>query len=369
MTIKVWDYLKEYEREKDEIDRAVHKVFSSGRLIQGDSVRNFEERFAKYCGVRYGVGVNSGTDALFLALKALDIGPGDEVLTVANTAVPTVSAIVASGATPRFVDIDPGTYLMDTDRLESAITPKTKAIIPVHLFGQCVNMEAVAEAARKHGLRVVEDCAQAHGATFRGKKAGSFGDLAAFSFYPTKVLGAYGDGGMILSDNNDLQGRARRLRTYGMEDVYYALEQGYNSRLDEVQAEILSGKLGHIEDYINRRRFLAGRYRELLKGTSLVLPEEVPGNRHVYHLFVCRHPRREAIIPELRKRDITVGIHYPWPVHLMPAYTSLGYKSGELPRTEAAAKEVFSLPLYPTLSEEEQDRVCSALREISAGLT
>jgi aminotransferase EvaB len=364
MAIKVWDYLKEYQNEKHEIHAAIEKVLSSGRLILGESVKNFEEAFAGYCGVKYGVGVNSGTDALFLGLKALDIGKGDEVITVANTAVPTVSSIVAAGATPVFVDIGPDTYLMDTSLLEEAISERTKCILPVHLYGQCVNMENVNKVARAHGLKVVEDCAQSHGALFKNKKAGSMSDLAAFSFYPTKVLGGFGDGGMIVTDNEDIYRKLRRLRFYGMEKTYYAEEIGYNSRLDELHAEILLRKLSHINNYIARRRELAGRYDRNLSETGLTLPKTLKFNEHVYHLYVCRHPERDKIISRLKANDISVGIHYPWPIHTMKGYQHLGYKPGDIPHTEKAADEIFSLPMYPSLTDDEQGIVLEELQGI-----
>lgn len=363
MTIKVWDYRKEYEEEKEEIHAAIEKVLKSGHLILGESVKKFEEEFARYCGVKFGVGVNSGTDALFLGLKAFGIGPGDEVITVANTAVPTISAIVSTGATPRFVDIDPETYLMDTSLLENAITKKTKSILPVHLYGQCVNMDDVRKIANTHGLKVLEDCAQSHGATFNGKKAGSMSDLAAFSFYPTKVLGGYGDGGMVITNDEGLYEKLKRLRFYGMEKTYYSIEHGHNSRLDELHAEILLRKLAHLAEYISRRRILARQYDQLLP-TSLSLPKTMQGNEHVYYLYVCRHIRRDEIMSELQTRDILVNISYQWPIHTMTGYQFLGYKAGDLPYTEATAKEIFSLPMYPSLTDNEQRTVITALQEI-----
>jgi aminotransferase EvaB len=364
MTIKVWDYLKEYEKEKHEIHAAIEKVLNSGHLILGESVKNFEEAFAGYCGVNFGVGVNSGTDALFLGLKALGVGAGDEVITVANTAVPTVSAIVSTGATPVFIDIDPESYLMDTFLLERAITKKTKCILPVHLYGQCVNMGSVSGIASTYGLKVIEDCAQSHGASFNGMKAGSMSDLAAFSFYPTKVLGGFGDGGMIVTSDENHYKKIRRLRFYGMEKTYYAEEHGYNSRLDELHAEILLRKLSHIGEYIARRKELACQYDKLLSTMSIFLPKTMSGNEHVYYLYVCRHPQRDKIIAELKNRDIFVNISYPWPIHTMTGYQHLGYKMGDLPHTEKAASEIFSLPMYPSLTDDEQGIVIAALREI-----
>lgn len=367
MPISVWDYRAEYDDERADIAAAMEEVFRSGRLILGEKVRAFEERFAAYCGVTHGVGVNSGTDALFLGLKALDVGPGDEVITVSNTAVPTVAAIVSTGATPRFVDIDSTTYLMDVDQLEDAVTPRTKCILPVHLFGQCVRMETVREVAVKHGLRVLEDCAQSHGASRNGVKGGAMSDIAAFSFYPTKILGGYGDGGMVLTNDPDLAARLRRLRMYGMEREYYAEEHGYNSRLDELHAAILLTKLPHLDDYVQRRQLLARRYDASLADTPLGLPATDAGNVHAYYLYVVRHPKREEIIAELGRRDIVVNVSYRWPIHVMRAYEWLGYRRGDLPVTEAAQEEIFSLPMYPSLGEADQDVVCAALHEILRG--
>lgn len=361
--IKVWDYLREYRDERDEIEAAIREVMESGMLILGANVRNFESAFAAYCGCAHGVGVNSGTDALFLALRALGIGEGDEVVTVSNTAVPTVSAIQATGARTRFVDIDPRTYLMDTTRLESAVTDRTRCILAVHLFGQCVDMDAVNAVARRHGMHVIEDCAQAHGARYNGRVAGSMGTLSAFSFYPTKILGGYGDGGMILMQAPELEAACRRLRFYGMDKQYYSLEQGYNSRLDELHAAILLRKLAHLDRYIARRREIAELYRRELADTELVLPEVAGNNFHAYYLFVVRHPRRDFILQYLKDRNIFLNISYPWPIHTMPAYTHLGYAEGDLPHTEAAAKEIFSLPMFPSLADDEALQTCAALKD------
>lgn len=369
MTIKVWDYIEEYEDEKTEIHTAIEKVMHSGRLILGESVQSFEHAFASYCGVKHGIGVDNATNGLFLALKALKVGQGDEVITVSNTAVPTVSAIVSAGATPVFVDIDPMTYLMDTNKLEAAISDKTKCIIPVHLFGQCVNMEQVLSVAKKYGLKILEDCAQAHGASQKDRKAGSMSDLAVFSFYPTKPLGGYGDGGMIVTNSNELNMKLRRLRFYGMDTNYYAEEHGYNSRLDELHAEILLRKLKHLNQYTTNRRILAHRYYETLGNTNLTLPLVSEDNFHVYYIFVARHPKRDRIICALKERDILVNISYPWPIHVMRGYGYLGYKEGDLPETERAAKEIFSLPMYPKLSFGDQDKVCETLKEILANLS
>ncbi|MBT8350523.1 MAG: DegT/DnrJ/EryC1/StrS family aminotransferase [Deltaproteobacteria bacterium] len=364
MAIKVWNYIREYQDEKDEIFAAIKQVLDSGTLILGKNVNEFEKAFSAYCHVRFGVGVANGTDALFLSLKALDIGPGDEVITVPNTAVPTVSAIVSTGAAVKFVDVEPKTYLMDTAKVEQTVTKKTKCIVPVHLYGQCVNMEKIIEIAKKHGLHIVEDCAQSHGAQFQSKMAGSMSNLAAFSFYPTKVLGCFGDGGMVITDDKDLYERVKRLRFYGMEETYYSKEHGYNSRLDELQAAILLNKLSRLDEYISKRRHLAKQYDKMLAETGLILPKTGKGNKHAFYLYVVRHPHRNRIINDLKEKGIMVNISYPWPVHLMPAYSHLGYEKGDFPVAEKAAREIFSLPMYPSLTNEEQNMVVKALREI-----
>jgi aminotransferase EvaB len=364
MTIPAWDYRAEFEAERDDILSAFEQVMRSGRLILGESVRAFEQEFAAYCGTGYGVGVNSGTDALLLALRALDIRAGDEVITTSNTAIPTVAAIVSAGGIPRFVDIEPDTYLMNVGQLESAVTARTRCIVPVHLFGQCVDMDALSVVASEHGIAVLEDCAQSTGAEYRGRRAGSMSQVAAFSFYPTKILGAYGDGGMAVTSNADTAARMRKLRVYGTDGTYYAEEHGYNSRLDEVHAEILRRKLRRIATYIARRRELARRYDEQLGETSLTLPVTESHSTHVYHLYVVRHAARDTIMKGLASRGISTGVHYPWPIHRMPAYAGLGYSEGSLPVTERTALEIFSLPMFPSLTNDEQDRVCDAVRDV-----
>lgn len=359
--IRVWSYLDELKAEESEIQDAVNSVLHSGTLILGENVKKFEEEFASWCGAASGVGVNSGTDALFLALKAWGIGEGDEVITVSNTAVPTAAAVGAAGARARFVDVEYESALMDTSRLAEAVNERTKAIIPVHLYGHCVDMDAVGALARERGLKVLEDCAQSHGALQNGRCSGSMGDLAAFSFYPTKILGGYGDGGMILANSEDDDEKLRRLRFYGMSGTYYSIEEGYNSRLDELHAGILRKKLKHLDTYIERRRELARRYDEALGDTELVLPVEKPGNRHAYYLYVVRHPERDRILSHLESRDIHLNISYPWPIHIMPAYRRLGYSEGDFPVTERLAKEIFSLPMFPSLTGEAQQRVIRAL--------
>ena len=362
--ITVWGYLKEYAETKDELLKAVTEVFESGTLILGQKVQDFEQAYSDYIGVKFGVGCDNGTNAITLALKALEIGKGDEVITVSNTAIPTVSAVVTAGAMPVFVDINPETYLMDVAKVEAAITSKTKAILPVHLFGQCVDMDPLLDIAQKHHLYVVEDCAQAHGAEYKGRKAGSMGDISTTSFYPTKILGAYGDGGMVNTNNEEWAQHLRRLRFYGAEKTYYAEEHGFNSRLDELQAALLLSKLPKIEYYISRRREIAALYQEGLADSGLILPKEAPYNRHAYYLYVVRHPQRDEIIEKLRENNIYVNISYPWPIHTMKGYQYLGWHEGDLPNTESAAKEIFSLPMYPSLENEEVKRVIEVLKGV-----
>ncbi|MFJ6075334.1 DegT/DnrJ/EryC1/StrS family aminotransferase [Streptomyces sp. NPDC093065] len=365
MTTLVWDYLAEYEEERDDILDAVDHVFRSGRLVLGNSVRSFEEEFAAYHGVTYGVGVDNGTNAVKLGLQALGIGPGDEVITVSNTAAPTVVAIEGTGAKPVFVDVRAEDYLMDTAQVEAAVTDRTRCLLPVHLYGQCVDMEPLREIAGRHGLTVLEDCAQAHGATHHGRPAGSMGDAAAFSFYPTKVLGAYGDGGAVITAGAETADALRQLRYYGMAERYYVVRSpGHNSRLDEVQAEILRRKLRRLDQYVQGRRAVAERYAEGLGDTELVLPGTTLGNEHVYYVYVVRHPRRDAVVEALKSYDIMLNISYPWPVHTMSGYAHLGYGEGSLPVTESLASEIFSLPMYPSLSPDVQDKVIDALREV-----
>ncbi len=365
MATLVWDYLPEYDRERDDILAAVDKVFRSGQLVFGESTRSFEREFAAYHGLPHAVGVDNGTNAIKLGLQALGVGPGDEVITVSNTAAPTVVAIDALGATPVFVDIRAEDYLMDTSQVPAAITERTKCIVPVHLYGQCVEMEPLRRLADEHGIAILEDCAQSHGARQRGRIAGTMGDAAAFSFYPTKVLGAYGDGGAIVTAREETDQRLRRLRYYGMAEQYYVVETpGHNSRLDEVHAEILRRKLGRLDEYIGGRRAVAARYAEGLADTELGLPALADGNEHVYYLYVVRHPRRDEILRALLDYDIKLNVSYRWPVHIMSGFAKLGYAEGSLPVTEALAHEIFSLPMYPSLPLDVQDKVIHALREI-----
>ncbi|UMP01388.1 DegT/DnrJ/EryC1/StrS aminotransferase family protein [Amycolatopsis sp. EV170708-02-1] len=369
MTTRVWDYLAEYGKERLDLLDAVETVFNSGQLVLGASLRGFEAEFAAYHGVEHCVGVDNGTNAIKLGLQALGVGPGDEVITVSNTAAPTVVAIDGTGATPVFVDVREDDFLMDTSQVAAAITERTKCLLPVHLYGQCVDMAPLKELAAKHGLSILEDCAQAHGARQNGTIAGSTGDAAAFSFYPTKVLGAYGDGGATITSREDVERRLRRLRYYGMEERYYTIETpAHNSRLDEVQAEILRRKLTRLDAYTAGRRAVAERYVEGLGDTELKLPRTVDGNEHVYYVYVVRHPRRDEILERLKAYDIHLNISYPWPVHTMTGFAHLGYETGSLPVTEKLAGEIFSLPMYPALSPDLQDKVIHAVREVLSNL-
>ncbi|GAA3463257.1 DegT/DnrJ/EryC1/StrS family aminotransferase [Saccharothrix longispora] len=370
MATLVWDYLAEWEDERADIMDAVETVFSSGRLVLGPSVAGFEREFADYHGAAHCAGVDNGTNALVLALRALGVGPGDEVVTVSNTAAPTVVAIDAVGAVPKFVDVHPDTYLMDTDQVAGVLTERTRCLLPVHLYGQCADLDPLTELARRHGLALLEDCAQAHGARRHGRIAGTTGDAAAFSFYPTKVLGAYGDGGAVVTSDDEVDARLRRLRYYGMAEKYYVVETpGHNSRLDEVQAEILRRKLRRLDGYLAARREVARRYAEGLADTDLVLPAVADGNDHVYYLYVVRHPRRDEVLEALKAHDVHLNVSYPWPVHTMSGFRHLGWAPGSLPVTERLAGEIFSLPMYAGLAPDVQDRVIDAVRSVLAELS
>lgn len=362
-TIRYWDYLNDYRIHKEEYLSICDEVFSSGRLILGSRLSAFEERFADFCHVPFSVGVASGTDALFLALKALDIGSGADVITVANTAVPTVAAIRATGANPVFVDVEEDTYLMDVSLLESAVTKRTRCILPVHLFGQMVDMQPLLTFANSHGLSVVEDCAQACGATYHGSKAGSLGDAGAFSFYPTKVLGAFGDGGAVTASHPELQERLKRLRFYGIQSGYHAEEEGYNSRLDELQAALLTNKLDRLKQTVAQRSRIAAVYDTGLSGVGDIgLPSVRPSCEHQYYLYTIRTGRRDELMNYLAEQSIETKINYLEPIHLMRGYRFLGYSPGSLPVTERLADSILSLPLYPELPEEHAAEVVAAIR-------
>lgn len=352
----------QYLAHKDDIDAAISRVLNKGWYILGEETKAFEAEFASYIGVAHAIGVGSGTEALQIALEACRIGRGDEVVTVAHTAVATVSAIESVGATPVLVDIASDSYTLDPSRLEAAITPRTKAIIPVHLYGQPADLDPILEIARPHGLRVIEDCAQAHGATYKTRRVGTFGDIACFSFYPTKNLGAIGDGGAVVTNDSQLAERAVLLRQYGWADRYISSIPGGNSRLDELQAGILRVKLPHLDADNEARARLAKAYDEGLSGIGLKLPSRRSDVQHVYHLYVVRSPRRDDLRSFLKSRQIGALVHYPLPVHLQPAYLSRLRGGDDLPETEHAAREILSLPIYPELSESQVQKVISEIR-------
>jgi dTDP-4-amino-4,6-dideoxygalactose transaminase len=351
----------QYVSYKNEIDEVISRVLDKGRYILGDEVDAFESEFAAYLGTRYGIGVGSGTEALHGALRACGVGEGDEVITVSHTAVATVAAIELCGARPVFIDIERDYFTMDPQKLTDAITPKTKAVIPVHLYGLPADLKAITEIGHKSGIRVIEDCAQAHGALYQGKRVGSWGDMACFSFYPTKNLGAIGDGGIIVTSDPDLAKRGRLLREYGWTGRYVSDIPGWNSRLDEIQAAVLRVKLKHLDSANASRVHLASLYDEGLSGSGLATPKVRPETEHVYHLYVIRSPEREKLQAYLKAHNVGTLIHYPVPVHLQPAYRGRLRCAGDLSETEQAVREVLSLPMYPELSLSDVHRVTEAV--------
>jgi len=369
--IPIMDLKRQYRALKAEIDAAVDEVLDSGWFVLGKQVEAFEREFAEYCGVKYAVGVGSGVEAIHLALVAAGIGPGDEVITVPNTAVPTALGISFAGARPTFADIEADTYLIDPERVEAAITHRTKAIMPVHLYGQVVAMAPLREIARSRGLLVIEDAAQAHGATYQGKKAGALGDAGCFSFYPSKNLGCYGEGGAVTTNDERIAERVRMLRNYGQSDRYHHKLKGYNSRLDEMQAAILRVKLRHLDAGNERRREIASLYNAGLVTADVVCPivraeyeprtNELVRGGHVYHLYVVRSKQRDALQAHLKARGVGTQIHYPIPVHLQQAYADLGLGPGSYPVAEQAAREVLSIPIYPELADAEAREVIEAI--------
>lgn len=353
----------QYRAHKDAIEAAITRVLDSGAYVLGSEVENFERAFAEYCGVAYAVGIASGTDALILALRALDIGPGDEVITVSHTAVATAAAIIATGATPVLVDVDAASYTIDPARIGEAVGSRTKAIVAVHLYGRPADLDAIVAIAKRHGLRLIEDCAQASGARYRGRRVGSIGDVACFSFYPTKNLGAIGDGGMVTTASAALAARVRRLRQYGWNEARETEDVGVNSRLDPLQAAILGAKLPHLEADNLRRAAIAARYAEGLSGLPLALPAVREECAHVYHLYVIACDERDALMEHLRRHGIGCGIHYPMPVHLQKGYAErVRISEGGLPVTEHLVRRIISLPIYPELEDVEVDRVVAAVR-------
>lgn len=361
MSVPFVNLRQQYLSLETEILAAIREQLGSTKYILGDYVRAFEQQMETFCGARHAIGVNSGTDALLLALRAGGIGPGDEVITVAHTFFATVEAIVLAGATPVFVDIEEATYLMNPRLIEAAITPRTKAIIPVHIYGQVADMDAIRPIAQRHKLVVIEDSCQAVGATYKGQKAGSLGDFGCFSFVPAKNLGGYGDGGMVLTNNEPFAQTVRLYRDHGSNRKYYHDVVGYNSRLDAIQAAILSVKLKKLDEWNVARRQRARLYTELLQGTDLITPVEHGHGDHIYHLYVVRTPRREAFMKFLGTRGIATMIHYPVPIHRQRAMA--GRAHPPLPVTEKVAGEIVSLPMFPEMTEAEVRETVAAIRD------
>lgn len=350
----------QYQTIKPEIDAAIQNIITSSAFVGGQEVRNFENDFAAYCEAKACVGVGNGTDALYLTLRALGVGPGDEVITVAHTFIATSEAISSTGASPIFIDVKEDTMLMDPALIEPAITSRTKAIVPVHLYGQSCDMDAIMEIARKHGLKVVEDAAQAHGGRWRGQRVGSIGDAATFSFYPGKNLGAFGDAGAVVSQDEGLIEYIRMLANHGRLEKYTHKMEGVNSRLDGLQAAILRVKLRYLDEWNSKRRQIADAYMEQLTQPGIVATSVDPNAEMVWHLFVVRVAERERLMSLLKEQGIATGIHYPVPLHLQPAYEN---RRGlyDLPATERVAQEVLSLPMYPELRQEQIEAVCNAV--------
>jgi dTDP-4-amino-4,6-dideoxygalactose transaminase len=355
------DLKTQYHAIKDEIDAAVLGVLESTQFILGEEVAAFEREFATYCQALESIGVNSGTSALHLALLAAGVGPGDEVITTPFTFVATVAAIRYAGATPVFVDIEPDYFTIDTTKIEAAISPRTRAIIPVHLYGQPADMNPILEIARRRGISVIEDAAQAHGSEYYGRRCGSLAETAAFSFYPGKNLGAYGEGGAITTTRRDAAGTCRVLRDWGQEKRYEHRLKGFNYRMDGIQGAVLRVKLRHLEAWTEKRRQVARWYADALDPESVRLPKERPGCRHVYHVYVVRTADREGLRDALARVGIQTGIHYPIPVHLQPAHADLGHRPGDFPIAETVAREVMSLPIFPEMTREQVQTVGAAV--------
>jgi len=363
MNIPLSDLKSQYKSIKNEIDQKIAEVLENSEFILGGNVEKFEEEFANFCGVKYGVGVGNGTDALYLALRACGIKEGDEVITVPNTFIATVEAITLNGAKPVFVDIDPETQNMDAEKMRAAITAKTKAVIPVHLFGQPVEMDSILKIAKERNLFVIEDVAQAHGAKYNGKAAGSMGAAGCFSFFPAKNLGAYGDGGMIVTDDENLAKRLSMMRNHGRLEKYTHEFEGKNSRLDEIQAAVLRVKLKYLDKWNEARRQNALAYDNLLKDVKGVkIPQNIKGAVPVYYFYVIRAEKRDELQKALKEKGISTGIHYPIPLHLQPAYQYLGHKKGDFPETEKAADEILSLPICPELAKEQIEYIAREIK-------
>ena len=355
------DLKSQYLSIKPEVDAAIQGILNSCQFTLGSEVVAFEQEFAAYSGAQIGIGVNTGTSALHLALLAAGVGHGDEVITVPFTFVATVSAIDYTGATPVFVDIDPSTYTMDVTALEAAITDKTKAIIPVHLYGQTADMDPILEIAKRHGLVVIEDACQAHGAEYKGRRAGSMGDMTCFSFYPGKNLGAYGEAGMVVTDNPEYARTIRMLRDWGAEKKYHHVLKGYNFRMEGIQGAVLRVKLKRLDAWTELRRTAASHYDRMFAGSSIATPKAMGYARHCYHIYAIRTANRQAWQEALLAQGIQSGIHYPTPVHLLPAFADLGYQAGQFPHAEKAANEVLSLPMFPELTQAQCEEVARAV--------
>lgn len=365
MQIPLVDLKAQYLSIKEEIDEAIQRVLNKCNFIMGDEVKEFEEELASFCSAKYAVGVSSGTDALLLALKAINIQPGDEVITVPNTFIATTEAITMAGGKIKFVDIDEETFNIDTSKIESAITNKTRAILPVHLYGQPANMDPIIDVAKKYNLKVIEDAAQAHGAEYKNKRVGALGDIGIFSFYPGKNLGAYGDAGAVVTNDPDISNKIAMLRNHGRTKKYEHEYEGYNCRLDTLQAAILRVKLKYISSWNEARRNHASSYRKLLQNTDIILPTEQKDNKHIYHIFAVRVADRDNLLNKLKNEGIGAGIHYPIPLHLQPAYRYLGYKKGDFPITEKCAREIISLPMYPELDEVKIKKIAEAISKFT----
>lgn len=365
MKVPFVDLLPQYKEIKKEINAGLKNVFEKGNFILGAEVKDFENQFAQYCEAKYGIGVNSGTDALHLALRAAGVKEGDEVIVPAYTFIATALAVSYTGAKPVFVDIEEDIYNMDPEKLKKAITPRTKAIIPVHLYGQAASLREILDIAKANNIVVIEDCAQAHGALYQNKKIGSFGTAGCFSFYPTKGLGAFGDGGMIVTSDEDFYKRVLMLRDYGRKDRYEHIIKGYNSRLDTVQAVVLSAKLKRFDEWNKKRVAAAEYYNKFLRKLKGVIAPVTRGDRtHVYQTFAIRTQRRDEVCQKLQAAEIGALIHYPIPLHLQKAYEELGYKSGDFPVSEKVAGEILSISMFPHISKKQISYVCKTLKEI-----
>lgn len=364
-TIKLVDLAREYSEIRPEIMTSINTVLDRQMFILGDELSSFEKEFASHIGAKHAVGVNSGSDALFLSIKALGIKSGDEVITVSHTFISTADAITRNNARPVFVDVDPETYTLDASQVSGAIGDRTRAILPVHLYGHPADMRPLLDVAKKHGLYIIEDASQAHGAEYRGTKVGRIGDLGCFSFYPSKNLGAYGDGGAVVTSNEELADRLRLLRNYGQTKKYYHDTIGVNSRMDELQAAVLRAKLRHLDEWNERRRRMARMYNDLLSGALVSSPTEKDYARHVYYLYVARSRRRDELQHYLSAKGIQTQIHYPVPIHKQKAYSALS-AGVSLPVTERVSREILSLPMHPWLREDEVEYVAKAIRDFSA---